>query len=222
MKGFTVVFFGLILSCFIASTTSDLALADPSTIVYEGFARFTILSAQLIRLEWSSTKEFVDAKTWVVQSRQIQSTSPTFNVTRNETHLIIQTSFLTVEYQRNTTTTFNQRNIRVTIRVNDRTVVVWNAVPGEEYDGNLLGTIRTLDRNNDSKLDIILTNEDTNSISVLLGHGNGTFSTVKLLQLEYGTNPFSTVFGNFNDDKKLDMAVANNGSDSLSILLRTC
>ena len=148
------LFFELILLSFLASATCDLALADPSTVVYEGLARFTILSAQLIRLEWSPTKDFVDAKTWVVQSRQIQLTPPAFNVTRNDTHLIIQTNFVTVEYKRNVTTTFNQRNIRVTIRVNDKTVVVWNAVPGEEYDGNLLGTIRTLDRNNDSKLEL--------------------------------------------------------------------
>ena len=87
---------------------------------------------------------------------------------------------------------------------------------------SLQHSVSTIDINNDSKLDIILTNEDTNSISVLLGHGNGTFSTVKLLQLEYGTNPFSTVFGDLNGDGKLDMAVANNGTDSLSILLQTC
>lgn len=63
---------------------------------------------------------------------------------------------------------------------------------------------------------------DINSIGVLLGQGNGTFSTVTLFQLEYGSNPFSTVFGDFNGDGKLDMAVVNNGSDSLSILLQTC
>jgi hypothetical protein len=77
---------------------ADGLLADPSTIVYEGQARFTILSTRLIRLEWSPTKEFVDAKTWFVQSRQIQSTPPRFNVTRNDTHLRINTNFVTLEY----------------------------------------------------------------------------------------------------------------------------
>ena len=144
------------ISLLSSASTEDLLLADPSTVVYEGLARFTILSPQLLRLEWSPTKEFVDSKTWIVQSRQIQSTPASFNVTRNDTHLRIDTDFLTLEYQRNVTTTFNQRNIQVTAKVNEGKgeTVVWNARPGEEYDGNLLGTIRTLDRNNDSKLEL--------------------------------------------------------------------
>jgi alpha-glucosidase len=144
------------LAVFSAVATKDSLLPDPSTVVYEGQARFTVLSAQLLRLEWSPTKEFVDGKTWVVQSRQIQSPPPTFNVTRNDTHLRIDTNFLTLEYRRNVTTTFSQHNIRVTIQVGStkQQSVIWNAIPGEEYDGNLLGTLRTLDRNNDSKLEL--------------------------------------------------------------------
>ena len=146
----------LLLGAFSAGTAKDVLLPDPSSIVYEGQARFTILSAQLIRLEWSSNKQFVDAKTWVVQSRQIQPSPPEFNVTRNDTHLRIDTKFVTLEYQRNATTTFNQHNIRVTIQVNSskEQSVVWNAIPDEEYNGNLLGTLRTLDGNNDSKLEL--------------------------------------------------------------------
>jgi alpha-glucosidase len=105
----------LCITLFPVIATKNSLLPDPSTVVYEGQARFTILSAQLIRLEWSPTKEFVNAKTWVVQSREIQSTPPSFNVTRNDTHLRIETDFLTLEYQRNATTTFSQHNIRVTI-----------------------------------------------------------------------------------------------------------
>jgi hypothetical protein len=141
--------------CSVVTTTNSL-LPDPSTIVYEGLARFTVLSPQLIRLEWSSTKEFVDAKTWVVQSRRIQPTPPSFNVTRNATHLRIRTQFITLEYRRNVTTTFSPHNIRVTIQTNimKGEQVVWNAKSNEEQDGNLLGTLRTLDRNQDSKLEL--------------------------------------------------------------------
>ena len=123
-----------------------------STIVYEGLARFSILSPQLIRLEWSPTKEFVDSKTWIVQSRRIQPTPPAFNVTKNDTHLRIQTDYLTLDYRRNVTTTFSQHNIRVTLRLNE--TIVWNAIPDEEFDGNLLGTIRTLDGQSSSKLEL--------------------------------------------------------------------
>ena len=69
--------------------------------------------------------------------------------------------YVTLEYLRNTLTTFSQRNIRVTIRVNPAKgeTVVWNAIPGEEYDGNLLGTLRTLDGNRDSKLELDCRNQ---------------------------------------------------------------
>ena len=142
-----------LLSLGVAKNSSEF---DPSSLVYEGQARFTIVSPQLIRLEWSPNKRFVDAKTWFAQSRQIQPSPPEFNVTRNDTHLRIDTKFVTLEYQRNVTTSFNQHNIRVTIQVNSskEQTVVWSAIPDEEYEGNLLGTIRTLDGNNSSKLQL--------------------------------------------------------------------
>ena len=148
-------------SLLIATITGNSLFADPSSIVTEGQARFSILSPRLIRLEWSATKEFVDSKTWLVQSRQIQPAPAPFNVTRNDTHLRIDTSFITVEYLRNATTTFNQRNIRVMILFNraKNETIVWNAIPGEEYNGNLLGTLRTLDGNRDSKLELDCRNQ---------------------------------------------------------------
>ena len=146
--------FGLLLM-MIASSSNALH-TDPSGIVYEGQARFSILSPQLIRLEWSSTKDFFDGKTWLVQSRQIQTPPADYNVTRNDTHLRIDTEFVTIEYLRNAATTFSQHTIHVTVRVNSATgeTVTWNAIPDEEYDGNLLGTLRTLDGNHDSKLQL--------------------------------------------------------------------
>ncbi|CAF4492231.1 unnamed protein product [Rotaria sp. Silwood2] len=159
-------------SAILATTVAyDNLLPNPSTIVYEGQARFTILSTRLIRMEWSPTKQFVDGKTWLVQSRQIQPTPPVFNVTRNDTHLRIDTTFITLEYLRSTTTTFSQHNIRVTIRVNiDKgETVVWNAIPGEEYDGNLLGTLRTLDGNRDSKLELDCRKQPRNDLHCTYG-----------------------------------------------------
>ena len=137
----------------------------------EGQARFTILSSRLIRLEWSPTKTFVDSKTWLVQSRQIQPSPAAFNTTRNDTYLRIDTSFVTIEYLRNATTTFSQRNIRVKIRVKPATgeTVTWSAIPGEEYDGNLLGTLRTLDGNRDSKLELDCRKQPRNDLHCSYG-----------------------------------------------------
>jgi alpha-glucosidase (family GH31 glycosyl hydrolase) len=158
-------------SLLATTVTGDSLLADPSTIVLEGQARFTILSTRLIRLEWSPTKEFVDARTWLVQSRQIQPTPTTPNVTRNDTHLRIDTGFVTIEYLRNAATTFSQHNIRVTVQVNPAKgeTVVWNAIPGEEYDGNLLGTLRTLDGDRDSKLELDCRNQRRDDLHCTYG-----------------------------------------------------
>ncbi|CAF5000460.1 unnamed protein product [Rotaria sp. Silwood1] len=78
------------------------------------------------------------------------------------------------------------------------------------------------DINNDTIQDIIVANHDANYLGVLLGHGNGTFASIILFPLDYGSNPFSIVVGDFNNDRKLDIAVANSGTDSLNILLQTC
>ena len=134
----------------------DPVLPHPLSMIYEGQARFSVLTTRLIRLEWSPTYEFVDGKTWVVQTRQVQPNPPVFNVTRNDTHLRIDTTHVTLEYLRNVTTTFSQHNIRVTVRINitDGATVSWSAIPGEEQESNLLGTIRTLDDETDSKVQL--------------------------------------------------------------------
>ena len=80
------------------------------------------------------------------------------------------------------------------------------------------------DFNGDGQLDLVLTNGTFsvgNSVSVLLGNGDGTFQA----HMEYGTGlgPTEAVVGDFNFDGKLDLAVANYGpayrAGSVSILL---
>ena len=78
------------------------------------------------------------------------------------------------------------------------------------------------DLNKDNTLDIVVTNWGTNSLGVFLGLGNGTFSSIVPIQIAYGSHPFFVVIGDFNNDGKADFAVANNGTDSLNILLQTC
>jgi hypothetical protein len=78
------------------------------------------------------------------------------------------------------------------------------------------------DFNNDAILDIVVVNYRSNNLGGFLGHGNGTFAEMVLLSVEYGSHPFFVLVGDFNDDQKLDLALANNGTDSLHILLQTC
>ncbi|CAF3458007.1 unnamed protein product [Rotaria socialis] len=78
------------------------------------------------------------------------------------------------------------------------------------------------DFNNDTVIDIVVIIQGTNNLGIFLGYGNGTFSSVTLMPMGYGSKPFCVLIGDFNDDRKLDFAVANEGTDSLSMFLQTC
>ena len=75
------------------------------------------------------------------------------------------------------------------------------------------------DFNGDGKLDLAVANNESNTVSILLGNGDGTFQNA--VSYNVGTNPDSIVAGDFNGDGKLDLAVTNYGSNSVSILLNT-
>ena len=73
------------------------------------------------------------------------------------------------------------------------------------------------DFNAGGKPDRAVTNYDNNTVSILLGNGNGTFQT----KVDYnaGYEPSTVTVGDFNGDGKQDLAVANYNNDTVSILL---
>ncbi|CAF1482548.1 unnamed protein product [Rotaria sordida] len=78
------------------------------------------------------------------------------------------------------------------------------------------------DFDNDCILDIIISNYENNNLGVLRGYGNGAFGSIVLIQLKYGTHPFSVLVDDLNNDGKLDLIVANNGTDNLQVFVQTC
>ena len=93
----------------------------------------------------------------------------------------------------------------------------------QRYSTGLNPVSATLnDFNNDTYQDIVVTNSRSNTLGIFLGRNDGTFEEMITFALEYGSQPFSLVEGDFNSDHKLDFAIANAGSDSLDILLQTC
>jgi hypothetical protein len=72
------------------------------------------------------------------------------------------------------------------------------------------------DFNSDGKLDLATANEDGDTISVLLGNGDGTFQA----HVDYaiGQDSRGITTGDFNGDGRLDLAVATN-DNSVAILL---
>src|SRR5207302_249957 len=73
------------------------------------------------------------------------------------------------------------------------------------------------DFNGDGKPDLAVANTGSNTVSVLLGNGDGTFQAAAFFAA--GLNPQYVAVGDFNGDGKPDLAVANTGSNTVSVLL---
>ena len=73
------------------------------------------------------------------------------------------------------------------------------------------------DFNGDGKSDLAVANEGSDTVSILLANGDGTFQT----KTDYtvGYSPYSITVGDFDGDGKTDLAVANCGGNTVSILL---
>ncbi|MFZ0980125.1 MAG: FG-GAP-like repeat-containing protein [Candidatus Acidiferrales bacterium] len=90
--------------------------------------------------------------------------------------------------------------------------------------GNAPSFVATVSLRDNAVYDLIVANSADNTVSVLLGNGDGTFTT----QVTYptGTDPVAIATGQFNNgstavnpDNFLDLAVANEGANTVSILL---
>ncbi|CAF4728217.1 unnamed protein product, partial [Rotaria sp. Silwood2] len=78
--------------------------------------------------------------------------------------------------------------------------------------------IIAIDLNNDSLVDIVTAYYGTNSISILYGYGSRNFSFPITYTTGYDSLPSSLAAGDFNNDKYLDLAIANYGTNNVFIL----
>ncbi|MBI3483771.1 MAG: DUF5110 domain-containing protein, partial [Acidobacteria bacterium] len=100
---------------------------------------FTVLTPQLIRMEWVENGKFEDHASLVFINRRLPV--PEFKNEIENEWLVLRTGKLALHYQRGTGE-FTKENLRVEFEMNGNTVT-WT--PGTEDKGNLQGTIRTLD-----------------------------------------------------------------------------
>ncbi len=77
--------------------------------------------------------------------------------------------------------------------------------------------ITTADFNADGNVDLAVTNRADNTVSILLGNGNGTFGTQTTLVT--GNGPASIATADFNNDGHADLAASNQADGTVSILL---
>lgn len=135
-----------ILGLFIACTVGaqDNSMADEKAIVKSGNMRFTVLTPEMIRIEYSAKLQFEDRASFVVINRHLPV--PNFTQEERDGYLYLTTDKLELRYKLGTYPVSNDRcnpNLQITLDVNG-VEEVW--YPGKQDPYNLKGTTRTLDR----------------------------------------------------------------------------
>ena len=75
------------------------------------------------------------------------------------------------------------------------------------------------DFNEDRQWDLAVVNQGSKDVSILLGDGRGGFSASLGTPPPLGETPVSIVLGDFNGDGHLDLAIANQSSQTVTVLL---
>jgi len=122
----------------------DNPVADPKAVVAVGHARFTVLTPQLIRMEWSADGKFEDHASFVFINRRLPVPKFESMVTKGGPNQVstIKTDALTLTYSGAGDGRFTANNLSITFSV-DGKPVTWH--PGMNDPENLQGTTRTLD-----------------------------------------------------------------------------
>jgi len=127
-------------------------VADPSAVVTLGHARFTVLTPQMIRMEWAADGRFEDRASFVFLQRHLpvppfekkieKKVEKKIQKSLAQGTLEIKTSALTLRYTPKGDGRFSADDLTIALTVAGQPVL-WH--PGLEDKQNLLGTTRTLD-----------------------------------------------------------------------------
>src|SRR5580692_12545219 len=123
-------------------------VADPRAVVTTGHARFTILTPQLIRMEWAADGKFEDHASFVFLNRKLPPSAFDRSELDHGHRLVLKTSALTLTYtpgaglRSHQDGRFTPENLSIELTVEGKPVK-WH--PGLSDDQNLQGTTRTLD-----------------------------------------------------------------------------
>jgi alpha-glucosidase (family GH31 glycosyl hydrolase) len=115
------------------------ARADDNSQVMLGHARFTVITPQLIRMEYAPAGQFVDDPSWFAVNREARWNDA--KVTRAAGEIVIDTGVIRLTYH-DDGKPFSAGNLAATVRRGEEHVD-WH--PGLANGGNLGGTARTLD-----------------------------------------------------------------------------
>jgi FG-GAP-like repeat len=94
------------------------------------------------------------------------------------------------------------------------------SLPERRYDvGDGPGIVVITDVDGNGKMDIVVANERSNDVSVLLGQRDGRFSPSPGSPFPSGPSPNDIAVGDFNRDSRPDLAFANHETQQLTVLL---
>lgn len=79
--------------------------------------------------------------------------------------------------------------------------------------------IASVDVNGDALADLLVANQTSGTVSVLLGNGDGTFAPAAGSPITVGAGPSGIVVANFNGDANQDFAVTNFADNTVSVFL---
>ena len=140
MKRILFVFFVSLVTALTAFAESvDNPKAAEEAVVVAGNARFSVLTSQLIRMEWSENGAFEDRASLTFINRNLPV--PEFKVKKAGKKVTIKTDDVTLTYV-DGTGPFNASNLKVEF-LTAGVKTIWT--PGADDKGNLMGTTRTLD-----------------------------------------------------------------------------
>ena len=117
-------------------------VADPRAVVILGHARFTVLTPQLIRMEWAADGKFEDHASFVFINRRLPVPNFAHEISGHGDELTIKTDALKLTYLRKGDGRFTSDDLSLTLTV-DGKPATWK--PGAIDPKNLKGTTRTLD-----------------------------------------------------------------------------
>ena len=75
------------------------------------------------------------------------------------------------------------------------------------------------DVNGDNKPDIVVADNGADTVGVFLNRGNGTFLAQTSYTTGSGSSPYGVALSDVNGDSKLDIVVANDGTDNVGVLI---
>ena len=142
-KGLLLVICFLV-SAFIHAQEDWNPVADPASVVVSGNMRFTVLTSQMIRIQYSSNAHFEDRATFAVVNRRLPV--PDITTETADGYLTIQTEHLTLRYKEGSVPKATDKkpdNLSIAFVMNGQEVLWY---PGKDDALNLMGTNRTLDQ----------------------------------------------------------------------------